>query len=60
VEAFLLDFEGDELRGEPLAIEFWERLRDEIRYDSIDELIAAIADDVDRTRAIVPDHQLGR
>ena len=60
VEAFLLDFEGDELQGEPLAIEFWERLRDEIRYDSIDELIAAIADDVDRTRAIVPDDQLGR
>ena len=60
VEAFLLDFEGDELQGEPLAIEFWDRLRDEIRYDSIDELIAAIADDVDRTRAIVPDDQLGR
>ena len=60
VEAFLLDFEGDELHGEPLAIEFWERLRDEIRYDSIDELVAAIADDVDRTRAIVPDDQLGR
>ncbi len=60
VEAFLLDFEGDEIQGEPLAIEFWERLRDEIRYDSIDELIAAIADDVDRTRAIVPDDQLGR
>lgn len=59
VEAFLLDFEGDELRGEPLAIEFWERLRDEIRYDSIDELIVAIADDVERTRAIVPDDQLG-
>jgi len=30
------------------------------RYDSIDELIAAIGDDVDRTRAIVPDDQLGR
>ena len=46
--------------GEPLAIEFWERLRDEIRYESIDELIAAIADDVERTRAIVPDDQLDR
>ncbi|HET6714663.1 MAG TPA: bifunctional riboflavin kinase/FAD synthetase [Actinomycetota bacterium] len=60
VEAFLLDFEGDELRGEPLAIEFWERLRDEIQYESIDELIAAIADDVERTRAIVHDDQLDR
>ena len=53
-EAFLLDYDGDDLRGEPLAIEFWERLRDEVRYDSVDELVAAIADDVERTREIVP------
>ncbi len=58
VEAFLLDLEADELRGEPLAVEFWERLRDEVRYDTIEELVAAIADDVERTRAIVPDDQL--
>ncbi|CAN5783563.1 bifunctional riboflavin kinase/FAD synthetase [soil metagenome] len=54
VEAFLLDYEAGEIRGEPLALELWERLRDEVRYDSIDELIAAIAGDVDRTREIVP------
>lgn len=58
VEAFLLDYEGDEIRGEPLAIEFWERLRDEEWYPSIDELVAAIAGDVERTRAIVPDPAL--
>ena len=58
VEAFLLDYEGDEIRGEPLAIEFWERLRDEEWFPSIDELVAAIADDVERTRAIVPDPAL--
>ena len=52
-EAFLLDYDGDDLRGEPLALEFWERLRDEVRYDSVDELVAAIADDVERTRGIV-------
>ncbi len=52
-EAFLLDYEGDGLRGEPLAIEFWERLRDEVRYDSTDALVAAIGDDVARTRQIV-------
>jgi riboflavin kinase/FMN adenylyltransferase len=52
-EAFLLGYEGDDLRGEPLAIEFWERLRDEIRYDSVEALVAAIADDVERTRLIV-------
>jgi riboflavin kinase/FMN adenylyltransferase len=54
VEAFLLDFEDRELRGEPLAVWFWERLRDEVRYDSVDELIRAIGEDVERTRAVVP------
>jgi len=58
VEAFLLDYEGDELRGEPLAIEFWQRLRDEKRYDSIEELVSAIGDDVARTRTVVPDASL--
>ena len=53
VEAFLLDFADDELRGDTLTVEFWERLRDEVKFDSIDELIAAIADDVERTRSIV-------
>ncbi len=55
VEAFLLDFEGDDLPGEPLAIEFWERLRDEERYDSVDALVEAIGEDVARTRTVVPD-----
>jgi riboflavin kinase/FMN adenylyltransferase len=52
-EAFLLGFEGDELRGTPLSVEFWARLRDEERYDSIEELVAAIALDVERTRELV-------
>jgi riboflavin kinase / FMN adenylyltransferase len=54
VEAFLLDFPDDELRGDTLTVEFWERLRDEVKFDSVDELVAAIADDVERTRAAVP------
>jgi riboflavin kinase / FMN adenylyltransferase len=58
VEAFLLDFEGDDLPGEPLAIEFWQRLRDEERYGSLEELVAAIARDVDATGAAVPDDAL--
>jgi riboflavin kinase / FMN adenylyltransferase len=53
VEAFLLDFEGSDLHGDPLSVEFWGRLRDEVRYDSVEELVAAIAGDVERTRAIV-------
>jgi riboflavin kinase/FMN adenylyltransferase len=52
VEAYLLDFEGD-LYGERLVVELWERLRDERAFASEAELIAAIDDDVARTRAAV-------
>lgn len=57
-EAFLLGFEG-ELHGEPLAIEFWERLRDEERYGDVETLVAAIAADVRRTEEIVPAAAIG-
>jgi riboflavin kinase / FMN adenylyltransferase len=53
VEAFLLDYEGPDLHGRPMAVEFWDRLRDEVRYDSVDDLVAAIGADVERTRTIV-------
>jgi riboflavin kinase/FMN adenylyltransferase len=50
VEAHLLEFEGD-LYGERLVVELWERLRDEAVFGSEEELVAAIAADVARTRA---------
>ncbi len=53
VEAFLLDYEGGDLQGGPLAVEFWARLRDETRFDSVEELVLAIGRDVERTREIV-------
>jgi riboflavin kinase/FMN adenylyltransferase len=52
VEAFLLDFEADVV-GRPMAVEFWERLRDEERFDSPEELSRQIKEDVERTRSIV-------
>jgi riboflavin kinase / FMN adenylyltransferase len=52
LEAYLLDFDGD-LVGEPLSIEFWARLRDEVRFDSVEALSKQIADDVERTRELV-------
>jgi riboflavin kinase/FMN adenylyltransferase len=52
VESFLLDFQGD-LVGEPMAIEFWARLRDELRFETAEALSDAIADDVRRTRELV-------
>jgi riboflavin kinase/FMN adenylyltransferase len=53
VEAFLLDLDDEELRGGGLTVEFWERLRDEVKFDAIDDLVSAIADDVQRTRRVV-------
>lgn len=50
VEAFLLDYEGD-LYGRRLVVELWEHLRDEAVFASEAELVAAIDDDVERTRA---------
>ena len=58
VEAFLLDFEGEDLPGRPLSIEFWARLRDEVKYDSVDTLVTAIEADVARARTLVPDDSL--
>jgi riboflavin kinase/FMN adenylyltransferase len=49
VEAYLLDFDGD-LYGQRLVVELWQRLRDERAFASEAELIAQIADDVERTR----------
>jgi riboflavin kinase/FMN adenylyltransferase len=51
IEAFLLDFDGN-LYGTELRVEFWRRLRDEVRFESVDELVAQIARDVEATRAL--------
>ena len=55
VEAHLLDFDGD-LYGERLVVELWEPIRDQRRFDSLEELVAAIGDDVARTRAVARPH----
>ena len=49
VEAHVLDFSGD-LYGQRLLVQLWERLRDEAAFDSEDELIAQIAEDVEAAR----------
>lgn len=53
-EAYLLGYEDEDLRGRSLSLEFWERLRDEERFDTPEALSAAIAQDVERTGRIVP------
>jgi riboflavin kinase/FMN adenylyltransferase len=52
VEGHLLDFDGD-LYGQRLVVELWSSLREQRRFDSLEELVAAIDADVGRTRAAV-------
>ncbi|MDQ4094628.1 MAG: riboflavin kinase, partial [Actinomycetota bacterium] len=52
VEAYLLDFEGD-LYDKPVRIEFHHRLRDELLFDSVDDLTEQIARDVEETRRLM-------
>ena len=53
VEAYLLDFEGD-LMGRPISVEFWAYLRDELRFENVDDLVRAIDEDVRHTQELVP------
>ncbi|MDQ3532463.1 MAG: riboflavin biosynthesis protein RibF [Actinomycetota bacterium] len=52
LEAYLIGFSGD-LYGRPVRVELWERLRDEIRFDSAEDLVAQIGRDVLATRKVV-------
>jgi len=52
LEAHLLDFDRD-IYGEVMMLEFVTRLRDEIRYTSVEALIHQIHDDVNKTRNIL-------
>ncbi len=52
LEVHLLDFAGD-LYGQKIKVEFWEYLRDEKRFNSMEELVAQIKKDVDRTWKII-------
>lgn len=58
VEACLLDFQGD-LYGTTLRLEFFHKLRDEMRFDSMDALRARIAADAETTRTYFQDHPDG-
>lgn len=49
VEAYVLDFDAD-LYGERLALDFVAHLRGQVRYDSIEPLVAQMTEDVERTR----------
>jgi len=52
VEAHLLDFQRD-IYGEDLRLEFVARLRNELKFDSVDVLVKQIWSDVQETRKIL-------
>jgi riboflavin kinase / FMN adenylyltransferase len=51
VEAHLIGFDGD-LYGRTLSLAFLERLRDEVRFESADELVEQMQKDVEQAGAI--------
>lgn len=52
VEAHLVAFDGD-LYGRPLRLAFLERLRDEVRFETVEELVRQMREDIARTKQIV-------
>lgn len=52
VEAYLLDFDRD-IYDKDLQLEFVTRLRDELKFDSVNALIAQIEEDVEKARQIL-------
>jgi riboflavin kinase / FMN adenylyltransferase len=52
VEAYLLDFDR-EIYGQHLRLDFVARLRDELKFDSLDALIEQMHGDVEKTRQIL-------
>ena len=53
VEAYVLDRTDLDLYDEVVVVEFTDRLRSNIRYDSIEPLIEQMGRDVDRARALL-------
>lgn len=55
VEAFVLDTTAD-LYGQHVAVDFVARLRGQEKFDSVNDLVAAMGADTDRARSILSAH----
>ncbi|HBO53646.1 bifunctional riboflavin kinase/FAD synthetase [Janibacter terrae] len=53
VESYVLDRTDLDLYGEQVAVDFVGHVRPTLRFDTIDELLEAMADDVRQTRAVL-------
>ncbi len=52
LEAYLLDFDRD-IYGQHVKLEFVSRIRDELKFNSVEALIWKIQEDVDKTRELL-------
>jgi riboflavin kinase/FMN adenylyltransferase len=52
IEAFILDFDRD-IYGSVLELEFVERLRPELAFESVEALVQAMTEDVARVRQVL-------
>lgn len=55
IEAHLLDYTGDSLYGKQLKLYFYRRVRDEQRFNSIEDLQRQLAIDADTVRQMLSD-----
>ena len=53
VESYVLDRDDLELYGVEVEVSFVARIRGMLRFDSVEELVATMAQDVARTRAVL-------
>src|SRR5690606_10044394 len=53
VEAYVLDRDDLDLYGETVAVDFALRLRGNDRFETVEDLLAQIALDVERTRSLL-------
>lgn len=61
VEVHLLDIQDEEAPryGESILVTFWDRIREEVRFSSVEELRAQVARDIRRAREILSQAPVG-
>jgi riboflavin kinase / FMN adenylyltransferase len=58
LETYLFDFSGD-IYGRKMCVEFVARIRDELKFDSLEALKAEMARDIERARSILAGREQG-
>jgi riboflavin kinase/FMN adenylyltransferase len=56
LEVHLLDFSGD-LYGKTLDVEFCERIRDTVRFENVEQLVAQLQRDCAQARALASEER---